>query len=439
MCCMHKRIQYAVGQGGFHSGEIYTGHTELRYVVDCGAMTKYQASRIKCINEYICENGAHTTIDLLFITHAHADHLNGIDQLLDPESGMRVHTIVMPLLNVTERLICYAKTILEDQSAASNAFYRSFIENPEGALARFEPTQILRVRSSAPEGGAPFSQEDEVPFDRDGNNLNPDQSTQNNTDTVWRTVGKGASSSISSDSSGTKDISDSIGFLHSEKSHPIWILAPYVDPSVQSELNAFLTQLATQLKQTVSALQENLKNTEFVKKLISDKTSELKNAYKSLEKDLNITSLTIYSGPIACSKKNGMDCIIRTDAKINKWLWRHNYSPFHPDKKCGWLGTGDAALKDQTRRQNFFKHYGPLLQLVHTFTLPHHGSEGNFDASLLTKIRPVLCVAAADRIGKWRHPGSTVVQSVGSAGAMLSVVTSNEDSQLEESCFLHFS
>jgi beta-lactamase superfamily II metal-dependent hydrolase len=84
------------------------------------------------------------------------------------------------------------------------------------------------------------------------------------------------------------------------------------------------------------------------------------------------------------------------------------------------------------RRNTFFKHYGSLLNEVVTLTLPHHGSDHNFDAALPDRIQPSFCAASADRLSSWRHPGTAVVQSVASTGRLLSVVTSNAESEVTE-------
>lgn len=151
--------------------------------------------------------------------------------------------------------------------------------------------------------------------------------------------------------------------------------------------------------------------------------SDLKAAYASIQIDLNVTSMCLYSGPVPTFKPPASRYI----GKFGVW------TVSGPDKLgVAWLGTGDAALADRKRRSAFFKHYGSLLNEVITLTLPHHGSEHNFDAALLDRIRPSFCVAAADRFSSWRHPGTAVVQSVASTGRFLSVVTSNVESEVTE-------
>ena len=135
-----RRVQHAVGQGCFHSGEIREDH-ELRhrYVYDCGAISKYAKQRDGCIDGYLSHFAARDPLHSIFLSHAHADHVNGVERLLHPSTGLNVDTIVLPLINVTDRLIAFARTASEDAAAAQTEFYRTFVADPTAALSRFDP------------------------------------------------------------------------------------------------------------------------------------------------------------------------------------------------------------------------------------------------------------------------------------------------------------
>ena len=91
MGLINVRKQHAVGQGFFHSADLLIdGKLRLLYVYDCGAVTKYESARSDRIRAYLGSHGARSKLDLLFISHVHADHLNGLPQLLDPKRGMDV-------------------------------------------------------------------------------------------------------------------------------------------------------------------------------------------------------------------------------------------------------------------------------------------------------------------------------------------------------------
>ena len=89
-------------------------------------------------------------------------------------------------------------------------------------------------------------------------------------------------------------------------------------------------------------------------------------------------------------------------------------------------------MKTKRRRDPFLSHYAAELKRVATFAIPHHGSDHNFHADLLSEIHPRLCVAAADSYGKWRHPGSSVVQDAVSAMSAFHLVTSSSSAVVED-------
>lgn len=432
MTIQNIRKQYAVGQGFFQAGKLLEDKTlQLRYVVDCGAMGKYTSQLNSRIDAFLGEVGAIKSLDLLFISHAHADHLNGIERLLDKAKGLVVKTIVLPLLNVEDRLIAFARTALEDPISADSAFYKAFVVDPASALSRFNPERIIFVESSGREGGAPFS----GGADDIGNGPGDfDLQLRSNSDLSWKLIGRGIARAVDQ-SVATKEyngilgvVPDSLGMLCAGTSiTPAWLLAPYVDPSVKADVALFMKSLAAARGRTVAALKKWLRTTGNIEKLLTEHISDLKAAYAAINADLNVTSMCLYSGPVPTSKPPESQYY----GQFGKWS-------ISGKNKVGvaWLGTGDAALADKKRLKSFFAHYDSLLKEVVTMTLPHHGSEHNFDAELLGHIQPSFCIASADRYSNWRHPGTSVIQSVASTGQFLSVVTSNVESEVTEWIFV---
>lgn len=427
MPLQNVRTQYAVGQGFFQAGDLFDDTSlRMRYVVDCGAMTKYASQRDERIDAYLNKVGAKQPLDLLFISHAHADHLNGVERLLNKATGLVVKTIVMPLLNVEDRLIAYARATSEDPMSVDNVFYRAFIVDPASALGGFNPERIIFVEPGNRDGGAPFRGGPDDPLGRDGESNSLLRRSER---LPWKIVGMGhmrpysqATSKLEAGVAGV--MRDTQGFICPRSvTAPSWLLAPFVDPSVKASAALFITSLAAARRQSVAALKEWLRSTDNIEKLLTFHVSDLKAAYASMHSDLNVTSMCLYSGPVPTFQPPAS----RYVGQFGKWRVSG------PDKPgLAWLSTGDAALADKKRRNAFFQHYGSLLNEVVTLTLPHHGSEHNFDATLLDRIRPSFCVAPADRFSSWRHPGTAVIQSVASSGRFLSVVTSNVESEVTE-------
>ena len=73
-----------VGQGFFHAGWVGFQEAEERffYVYDCGAMNKFASARDREIKKLNALVGEGARLDLLVISHMHADHVNGIDALV---------------------------------------------------------------------------------------------------------------------------------------------------------------------------------------------------------------------------------------------------------------------------------------------------------------------------------------------------------------------
>ena len=83
------RTFHPVGQGAFYS-EVFKVDEEERFVTiyDCGTESKNDF--IKKEIEDFKKDLQRKTIDILFLSHFHNDHINGLDMLLD---GMTVKKI----------------------------------------------------------------------------------------------------------------------------------------------------------------------------------------------------------------------------------------------------------------------------------------------------------------------------------------------------------
>jgi len=429
------RKQHAVGQGFFHSAELHEeGELRLRYVYDCGAMTKYAGPRSDRVKSYLQTVGARSKLDILFISHVHADHLNGLPQLLHAKSGLDVDTIVLPYFDMIDRLIGYARDATVDPAAIRNNFYRDFVVDPTAALSNFEPRQILFVRSAGDDSpGAPG-------LDGTPETLGPDifGVRRDERGPGWKLVGPGTITGDSQSRAITSPpgpvvatIPDSIGIAmpSSGTRTGFWLLSPFIDPAIKWQRGVFKAALLRSLNHG-RMLKNQIKKLDFDvwlddpvnrQDLIINRVSDLSTAYEAVEKNLNISSMCLYSGPLP-------DGTTRPQihfGSFGKWS-------AEGDSGIGWLATGDANLKVKKRRANFLRHYQKLLDEVVTLTVPHHGSENNFSEELLLRVDPCFCVVAADAFGKWRHPGTKVLQAVASHGRFLSVVTSQKTSEVEE-------
>jgi len=422
-------MQHPVGQGFFHSAEVYEDEEiRHRYVYDCGAMEKYAISRKKQIKTYLSQCGRGTTLHTLFLSHIHADHINGLNQLLDKANGISVDTIVLPLIDVADRLIAYARTAIEDGASAQNEFYRTFVVDPTAALARFQPRQIVFVKAGDRGAGAPGGVD--YPGDPDDGDRDLKGARQGERGPAWVLAGAGqiqrddplVQAVLPAEPTQALVIPDTMALVTPGRQRE-WLLAPFVDPTIAGHRAAFLKALAAQRGLSVPKLEAWLAATANVQKLVTDDLADLAASYAALGTNLNITSMCLYSGPRLAPTGT-----VKYQSRRGRFFTDYEGNG-HP---LAWLATGDAALANTARRKDFLKHYRRLLAQVETMTLPHHGSDHNFHPDLLDDVNPRLCLAAADSFSTWKHPGPRTVQNVCGRGAWLQVVTSDTRSTTRE-------
>jgi hypothetical protein len=106
------RTFHPVGQGAFYS-ELFTndknGETLFSFVFDCGSRGGSKALK-KQIDAFK-ENLRDSCIDLLIISHFHADHINGLTKLLE---GVSVFKTVIPMLSDELILVARVQNYLQN-------------------------------------------------------------------------------------------------------------------------------------------------------------------------------------------------------------------------------------------------------------------------------------------------------------------------------------
>lgn len=412
MVVRHTRRQHPVGQGFFHSAEcrdVGAGRSVFRYVYDCGAKQAYAAARDAAIDGFLRYPAP---LDILFLSHAHDDHVLGVPRLI---AGNMPNTVVMPLISPEERLLAFVSAALDDLTVATDPFYVAFTADPVQALLERGVRHVVQVRPGR--GGAPGA-DGEPPQPMEGGEPASGQPR----DRKWHFAGRGhpARIRVKVHASGKTSTSapDDCALMLRGWAGVNWLWAMYVDPGVISQREDFLAELLG-----AGLTRPDLRDPAKILDLVCNRLPLLQRAYKKVKSDLNLTSLCLYSGPIRAQDRTVAHTLL-----VGERRTRHRRNA----GRAAWLGTGDADLRSSKRRDAFLRHFGGLLDRVETMTLPHHGSSENFDAALLVRIRPELCVAAADNYSTWNHPGSRVVQAVASAGIHLAVVTSDPRSTLTE-------
>jgi hypothetical protein len=150
--------------------------------------------------------------------------------------------------------------------------------------------------------------------------------------------------------------------------------------------------------------------------MVTDHRTMISRAYAWTFGDKNETSLSLYSGPLHPQSAGAV----------------YRNMPQSPVARVGWLGTGDAGLRDPHAVGRFRDFYRDELDWISTFVLPHHGSIHNSDPSLPVTNAELWVAAAQPTHRTWKHPAPEIVAAVKSNGAKFRKVGSAPRSLLEE-------
>lgn len=441
----HQREQLPVGQGGAHVGFLWGDwrkrslcDADITYMYDCGSLHPDARNRELDKLKY-CLSGR--SLDLLVLSHLHADHVNGLKYLCGlprrkggPE-GVHVDTIVLPYLDNLDRVLVFAQALHERRlGSGDRRFLADLAHDPVTTLSRLGVRQIVFVADDGEGSGAdapdPPTPPDMMPVDLppEKRRLKVDRGpVRKLTESQARDLGSAAPESAGPD----------IGVLDHRRglvisSHTIaraWMLQTYVDRNIGIR-NEFMRELCRVLRITRKKLEQRLSDPSARRDLLtrSGDVAKLRQAYEALStkktgrKNLNLTSMSLYSGPVPRAQ-------YQVWAKIG---WATYFRERIGDFLAGCLCTGDADLLDKNRRHSFLAHFSGFLDDVHTLVIPHHGSWRNFHEEVLQNINPRTVLVAAEKHQKWQHPSGQVLQQIASYGLFTMLVTKSENTIFHE-------
>lgn len=436
----HFRRQMPVGQGGFHVGALRLAHSPYGpvpigssvarfsgagyiYAYDCGSEPKRHVHReINGLRDVVADG----QLDLLVLSHFDRDHICGTPHLLRRD-GFQVDTIMLPFVDMDERIIALAQAAAEteDHGGAIDSFFVNMVFDPASTLAQFRPRRIIFVRG----------EDDETPLDGEGGpDFTPDfrgefegKSAASRRDPPFRTEliaaypeGHRRAEHVRLTASGNTEfiaIRNMALAVHDHGSSVLWKLTPWVRRANPAHIAAFRTAVEALFGWHPGTFAIQVTDQAVRKQMVTTKRTKLAAAYKIAFGDKNLTSLCLYSGPLHPE---------RTDAHA----FTHKL-PSSSKTKIGWLGTGDAHLHDAADIAAFEQAYVDDLPLVSAFTLPHHGSIANSNPAQLVSDAD-LWIAAADPIHKWEHPAWQLQAAVAALKRQFRHVRSYPDTACEE-------
>ncbi len=336
-------VQHPVGQGGMMSGRLKVPGGVYRWIYDCGSDQRTSLDR------EIAVVSSQGPVDCLFISHLDNDHVEGVDRLLFTTT---VGEVVIPYLDNVDKIVAAAHA-MTTSSATGN--YLALLSDVEGWF-RQRGVERLIVIGSGDDGAEPSVPEPPLAPVGDGARegplvgkwFSPYQSITDKSSITTRYL-NGASQAVSSRNAFSTGSSRRIRIAHRLSKRG------YSKRRCMQSSGCLTTHPSSFLVCWKIVLEGK----------------KLRSCYEEIWSNHNLVSMSLYAGPL-------------TKSASQRFEVRSPYS-FSRLDAAGWLLTGDMHLNVNRRREKFFSFYEWLAPNVGVFSLPHHGSDLNFDASVISK------------------------------------------------------
>lgn len=427
----HVRRQAPVGQGGFHIGALASDigpacdlfgvdrflSADTLYIYDCGSepMRHVQAE----IRALVATQPSRR-LDILALSHFDRDHICGTPHLLHKTKGFAgVDTVLLPYVDDAERLIAIGKAVNDGGRVPS--FFSAMAVDPLATLGGLGAQRIILVRSEdddgeggavglAPVPGGPGS--DDVWQSRRGERRLSWRPKLARPDRPWRfeTVLRTPRMHVIESSNVMLIGATDDGSIH-------WKLRPYTRAAKVSEIAAFKAAVEVIFGWGAGTFDLKAASPAVRRQMVTTKRTKLAKAYAQAFKDKNLTSMSLYSGP---AEPSALDAV-----SIEHGLGANELT------KVGWLGTGDAHLREPSERHALEAAFAVDLPVTSTFLFPHHGSIENTDPDALVS-QADDWVAAADPIHDWEHPHWALRKAVSDLGATFRHVRAHKETAFDE-------
>lgn len=358
-----KRCFLPIGQGAFYCERFMLGkHKSINVVFDCGAWP--EDSMRKCLNDVLpLALGDDDTIHLMFLSHLHEDHVNGVEELRN-NHGIKIKEIRYPAIKDSDKLLM--EYWFRNTGQQNGLAYALCMDQPRGtSYNRLLGVNLIPIPATPPPEGPMEHEED----------ILGDFNVVNFTD-VARNAG--IPEETIRDSVLSKWEFRAFNYLREESRQRL------------------MEKLAGLLPPNKDVTHENLDD---LWKQPGGKDA-IQDAYKVLPGGFNANSMTVFSGPI---EEKGIDwyqtleCCHKTPCHLNAEL-----APTAP----GCLYTGDYEAAGTKHWNALFFRYKNRWNRIGCLQIPHHGACRDFNKRFLEM--NAIFVASAGANNKYGHPNACV-------------------------------
>ena len=384
------RTFHPVGHGAFYTERFYTGDGVPEFIVvyDCGC---FEAAKSGCssidfvnrINQVIDDEFTDgTTIDALFVSHFHTDHINGIVHMM---KRCRVKRIFIPKLSLPLILeaCLYPKTMMN----VSTLWLLDEIIKSKGRSVG--GAKVIQVETS------------------EGSNLD----SKKDIDDIEFLSG---STAFCSDILTVKKKWDYIPYFCNSKN----------DSTLLSVLRTELSSHGLRLTRDLYEDSKEIKD--FVETL---GVEECKKIYEKVYGSKhNAYSMTLLSKPASCKQKCKRHCL------------KFGRNPSLCYAACLYMGDYEAKNADNMADLKSYYTQYKVWNQVGLIQVPHHGSENNYNDELY--VSPKLCIISAGKSDVYGHPDTSTLSNIRQKQCVPIIVTEDKKTKqkfcidLTEECCL---
>ena len=368
---MLQRMFLPVGQGAFYLETFLCNNEKINIIYDCGSETSPKTLEAE-IESNLNKNDE---ILLLFISHFHDDHMNGLEYLLNNDE---VKNIILPYTSEVNKHILSIKYLCSSGSKSTTSFVYRMINDPDLTIKEIsENTNVHYVM--------PYNNRSEN--NSDNNIINP----------------------IKSGANVLKEIN-----IKSPINAPItnqlyWEYIPF-NFQHNKRSKQFLDNLTNNLKKEAPTY-ASLPLKDILKKWDNKAIQKaVKAAYNDVKGDLNTNSMTLFSGA-------------KINDKCQKLVAHHlcKICPYDIGKANGCLYTGDYDAKGVRKWSELYNAYNEYWQYIGCIQIPHHGSHHNYNHKLA--LFDSYYIISAGKVNHYHHPSGSVIKDLIFEKKHLSIVT----------------
>jgi hypothetical protein len=396
-----------VGQGLFYTGNIKTEPNDFNFAYDCGSESLGEIQLNQRINDYKSTLKS-KQLDLLIISHFHADHINGLERLL---KDITVGTVVLPYLSPVESFLYLTSNRKE------KPWYYDFLSDPVNYLIERGVSKIILIEDGtnyekeeedfkSPEEPSPSSRESLVDY----NTLGDSEADEEFKKRLLEEREE-YEDLINKNKLIPKTHYGYIGILS------IWYMRffNFRKPIVKTKIANFENCLKTTFG--VSNIKDiDLSSKSIINEITKIRSNKFRTCYDTAfgKTHINLTSLVVYHAPMQIV--NRLYEVVESKPLFHaNYLQPHIYRHYmHGNTtSLGQFLTGDAELKQKRILKEFQKHYNQVFDKVFLFQLAHHGSKKNWHHDLLYLLKNCnLWIASAGINSKYNHPSWSVIHDI---------------------------